>query len=82
MNLDSLLKQVKNLPLHRQQEVIDFVEFIYSRESRQASERKDSSNEADWSEETFKLMSLGQALRGMEDEEELYTEADLKERWQ
>ena len=82
MNLDILLKQVKNLPLHRQQEVIDFVEFIYSRESKQASERKDSSTEVDWSEETFKSMSLGQALRGMEDEEELYSESDLKERWQ
>lgn len=68
---------VSRLPPARQQEVVDFVAFL---EQRYGSESKD--NQSSWSENDFKAMSVEQAMRSIEDEPELYSDADVKERWQ
>lgn len=56
---------------------MDFVAFLEQRYG-EAPE----SAEADWSESQFQAVSLDQAMRGLEDEPELYSEDDLRERWQ
>lgn len=58
--------EVQALPEAIQREVLDFVEFLKTR-------RAHAEDEA-WS--TF---SLAQAMRGMEDEPDLYSTADLNE---
>lgn len=68
---------VSRLPPARQQEVVDFVVFL---EQRYGVESKD--NQSSWNEHDFKAMSVEQAMRGIEDEPELYSDADVKERWQ
>ncbi|WP_404416458.1 DUF2281 domain-containing protein [Vreelandella aquamarina] len=77
MRFEELIAKVSRLPTVRQQEVMDFVTFLEQRYG------EDSENtEADWSENQFQAMSLDQAMRGLEQEPELYSENDLKERWQ
>jgi len=66
----AILKHLKGLPDSAQQEVLDFVKFL---ESRQA-ELGQREEEIAWSH-----FSLTSALRDMEDEETPYTLADLKE---
>ena len=59
---------VRNLPEDLRAEVYDFVCFLLQRELWEENRR--------WNQ-----FSLCQALRGLEGEEELCTEADLKVRW-
>jgi hypothetical protein len=40
-----------------------------------------NSQHDEWTDAEFGEMAMSQALRGMEDEPPLYTQADLKERW-
>ena len=64
---DRIHQRVQELPASSQTEVLDFVEYLISRASRQ--------EDNDWTN-----LSLAFALRGMEDEEmPTYTLADLKE---
>ncbi|WP_339801853.1 DUF2281 domain-containing protein [uncultured Marinobacter sp.] len=77
MQLDDLITKVSRLPPSRQQEVIDFVNFL---EQRYGTEKK--TEHSDWPENHFELMSIEQAMRGLEDEPEIYSDEDLKERWQ
>ncbi len=77
MRLEELIAKVSRLPSFRQQEVIDFVAFLEQR----YGDTPDNVH-ADWSEHQFQAMSMDQAMRGLEDEPELYSEDDLKERWQ
>ncbi|WP_328188490.1 DUF2281 domain-containing protein [Marinobacter sp. OP 3.4] len=77
MQLDDLVSKVSRLPPSRQQEVIDFVAFL---EQRYGSSTNDE--QPDWSERQFKDMSAQQAMRGIEGEPDLYSDDDLKERWQ
>ena len=77
MRFEELIAKVSRLPTVRQQEVMDFVAFLEERYGK-APENV----EADWTENQFQAMSLDQAMRGLEDEPELYSEDDLKERWQ
>jgi len=58
---------VKELPEKMKAQVYDFASYLFERRLRK-EDRK-------WS-----LFSLGEAVRELE-EESLYTEADLKERW-
>ena len=65
---EKIFKKTQSLPEDKQAEVLDFVDFL---------ERKLALEEdREWAE-----FSLASALRGMEDEEELYTLDDLKERF-
>ncbi|EHQ53774.1 hypothetical protein ECTPHS_13994 [Ectothiorhodospira sp. PHS-1] len=77
MQLDELIAKVRRLPAFRQQEVMDFVSFL---EERYGEAEHDQ--QADWSEAQFCSLSVEQAMRGLEDEPDLYSEDDLKERWQ
>jgi hypothetical protein len=63
---------VSQLPATRQQEVVNFVLFL---------EQQCRQNHSDWSDQPFSEMSVDQAMRDLEDEPEIYTEGDLKERW-
>lgn len=75
MQLDKLITMVSRLPPARQQEVIDFVAFLEQRYGNEG-------NQSNWNENDFKAMSVEQAMRGIEDEPELYSDGDVKERWQ
>ena len=58
------------LPLEKQAEVFDFVEFIAVRSS------------IDWTDEQFQAMSLTQALRNQEDDDPVsYSASDCREIW-
>jgi hypothetical protein len=63
------------LPPFQQQEVIDFVTFL-----EQRYVKKDSPH-VEWTDEQFQAMSVEQAMRGLEDEPDIYSDDDLKERW-
>jgi hypothetical protein len=64
--VEKVARNLQVLPESAQIEVLDFVEFLTSK----AEIRED----ADWSE-----FSLGEAVRGLEDEPIQYSEQDLKE---
>jgi len=66
----TIAQRVEALPEAAQQEVLDFVEFLYSRAAA-ASTQED--------ETTWFDFSLTSAMRGMEDEASPYSAADLKE---
>ena len=77
MQLEELIAKVSRLSAARQQEVLDFVVFL---EQRYGDEQ--DAEQADWSDQQFRTLSVEQAMRGLEDEPDLYSEDDLKERWQ
>jgi len=77
MQFEELIAKVSRLPAFRQQEVMDFVTFL---EQHYSATSDDSCG--DWSEHQFQAMSIDQAMRGLEDEPNLYSEDDLMERWQ
>lgn len=77
MQLEELIAKVSRLSAARQQEVLDFVAFL---EQRYGDEQ--DAEQADWSDQLFHTLSVEQAMRGLEDEPDLYSEDDLKERWQ
>ena len=60
----AITERLKALPEDSQKEVLDFVEFIESRKAKQ----EESPDDTAWS-----MLSLTSAMRGMEDEESLYT---------
>ena len=67
---EAILQHLKTLPDSAQREVLDFVQFLESRR-KELAEREES---LVWSD-----FSLTSAMRGMEDEEMLYSLADIKE---
>jgi len=76
MQLEELMNVVSRLPPARQQEVIDFAAFL---EQRYGNKKR--TPHSDWSEGDFKVMSVEQSMRGLEEEPELYSEDDIQERW-
>lgn len=58
---------LKELPETMRQEVYDFASYLLRKHRREE-------------EKAWNAFSLAQALQGLDDED-LYTEADLKERW-
>ncbi len=66
MTLDEkIYQQIQKLPNAFQEELLDFIRYLLMKEEEQ--------EEREWSS-----LSLSSAMRGMEDEEPLYTLADLK----
>jgi len=61
----------------------EFADFVLSKNIKRVA-TPDSSTESftDWDNAEFTEMAMNQAMRGMENEPELYTLDDLKERWQ
>lgn len=70
---EAIIQRLRSLPDSEQQEVLDFVEFLKSRQSVRTLRGDDVS----WSE-----FSLSSAMQGMENEESTYTRTDLKESFQ
>ncbi|MCK5784802.1 MAG: DUF2281 domain-containing protein [Desulfobacterales bacterium] len=69
MNLEKeVIEKFKTLPEHKQAEAVDFIDFLQKR----AEERE---------QEGWGQFSLASAMRGMEDEDDLYTIEDLKEKF-
>lgn len=79
MNPTQLIEKIQSLPIERQAEVFDFVDFLASRSQGAAHQSRVYD---EWTNAEFTEMAMNQALRGMEDEPSLYTLDDLKERWQ
>ena len=61
---EKIIHKMRLLPEEKQAEVLDFVDFL---------ERKQAEEE----DRSWAAFSLASALRGMEDEEELYSQDDL-----
>ena len=76
MNYAHLIEKLQTLPAEKQVEVVDFIDYLSTRFSR----RDDALHEA-WNEQDFSQFSMHQAMKGLEDEEPVYTEQDLKEKW-
>ena len=66
----AIIRQLESLPNSAQREVLDFVEFLKSRQDTSPSREEDVA----WSH-----FSLASAMRGMEYEETPYTLGDLAE---
>jgi len=66
----AITQHLRSLPDSAQREVLDFVEFLETRQKGRTGRGDDIA----WSE-----FSLASAMRGMEDEEAPYSLADLKE---
>ncbi|WP_019894931.1 DUF2281 domain-containing protein [Hydrogenovibrio halophilus] len=78
MQLNELVEKINRLPDLKRQEVADFVAFL---ETRYANDATKDSSPAAWHDQPFKSMSIDQAMVGLDDEPDLYTEADLKAHW-
>ena len=77
MNYAHLIEKLQILPADKQAEVLDFVEYLADHFSKPVPPIF-----SEWSEHDFSKLSMTHAMRGLEDEPVLYTEADIKERWQ
>ncbi len=75
-----LIKKLETLPREKQSEVFDFVAFLAVRWGNDRA--CPSSRHADWNDADFSVLSMTQALRGMEDDPVVYGLEDLRERWQ
>jgi len=64
--IEKVAKDLQDLPVSAQAEVVDFVEFLKVKTRNE--------EHAEWT-----AVSLAQAMRGMENEPDLYHENDLKE---
>jgi hypothetical protein len=64
---EKIVIELKELQSDDQTEVLNFVKFLKYRRTRRE-------------EDGFKEFSLGSAMRGMEDEPDLYNVDDIKER--
>ena len=63
---ERIAREIGQLPPEEQSEVLDFVEFLKQRKARNDDAQ-------------FKEFSLNAAMRGMEEEAELYGESDIHE---
>ena len=77
MNYAVLVEKLQRLPAEKQAEVLDYVDYLTERFSQPGQAAL-----TEWSERDYSDFAMAQAMRGLEDEPVLYTEADLKERWQ
>jgi hypothetical protein len=77
MNHAELIQKYQRLPPDKQAEVADFIEFLSARHQVPA----EAAGPTEWTDAEFAELAMGQALRGMEDEPDLYTRDDLKEIW-
>lgn len=79
---EKIAAELATLPEPQQAEVLDFVQFLAARRrvSTGAGEKETFPDRGETSSEWMEA-SLASALRGMEDEPEDYSVADLKERF-
>ena len=70
-SIEAVTDLLLRLSAAKQQEVQDFIEFLLQKSQETALQ-----DESMWSS-----FSLSNAMRGMEDESDLYSENDLQETW-
>ena len=73
MSYAELVEKLRGLPQAKQAEVFDFVEFLASRFAEP--------DDAPRMDPRFAEFSLGQAMRGMEDDPVVYSHADIRDAW-
>jgi hypothetical protein len=66
---ETIFDEVQEMPGHQQAQVLDFLEYLKSKDAKENKE----SEQREWSD-----FSLAQAVRGMEDEPELYSLEDIR----
>ena len=76
MCYSNLIEKIKTLPSEKQAEVFDFVDYLTTRFALHAN-----SDMTEWTDQEFAELSMQQAMRGMEDDPVIYTDADLREHW-
>lgn len=64
---EQIIHEIATLRPEKQSEVLEFVEFLKEKEKRSE-------------ENAFRGASLASAMRGMEDEDSLYSESDVVEK--
>ncbi|MFK7785252.1 MAG: hypothetical protein AB8B56_09055 [Crocinitomicaceae bacterium] len=65
---ERIIQELSGLRPERQSEVLDFIEFVKEKEKKKE-------------EDLFFESSLSSAMRGMEDEDAIYSEADINEKF-
>ena len=65
---ERIIQELSGLRPERQSEVLDFIEFVKEKEKK-------------IEENLFFESSLSSAMRGMEDEDAIYSEADINEKF-
>ena len=65
---ERIIQELSGLRPERQSEVLDFIEFVKEKEKKKE-------------ENLFFESSLSSAMRGMEDEDAIYSEADINEKF-
>ncbi len=76
LNVAQLIEKIQVLPIDKQAEVFDFVDYLATRFARPTAR-----DPVEWTDQDFSRLSMAQAMRGMEQEPNLYSDADLKEHW-
>ena len=66
---EHIIQELSELRPERQSEVLDFIEFVKEKEKKTE-------------ENSFFELSLSSAMRGMEDEDAIYSEADINEKFE
>lgn len=69
---EQIIHEIASLRPEKQTEVLEFVEFLKEKEKRNEEKRNE--------ENALSQASLAAAMRGMEEEESLYTESDVIEK--
>ncbi len=82
MGYAELIEKLQALPLEKQVEVCDFVEFLAVQSRKSGIVPVGDQDRDNWTNAAFTGFSMAQALRGMEDDPVTYTTDDLRERWQ
>jgi hypothetical protein len=72
-----LIEKLETLPGEQQAEVFDFVDYLAARFAGHRAPALDQ-----WKDREFADMAMQQALRGLDDDPVIYSDADLRERWQ
>ena len=80
MGYAELIEKLQALPMDKQDEVFDFVEFLTARCGTSGSTA--STARGDWTDARFSEFSMAQALRDTESDPVTYTKDDLREHWQ
>ena len=65
---ERIIQELSGLRPEKQSEVLDFIEFVKEKEKKKE-------------ENLFFESSLSSAMRGMEDEDAIYSEADINEKF-
>ena len=77
MGYAELIDKLKALPDEKRTEVFDFVDYLAARFGSHRAPTADQ-----WTDREFAEMAMQQALRGMDEDAVIYSDADLRERWQ